>query len=53
MAKQSQIDKAIAQLEAEKAVLDMAIARLKAQQTPAKPKKAPKPRGAVTATNGE
>jgi hypothetical protein len=33
MAKQTQIEKAIAQLEAEIAVLQLAVAKLKAQQT--------------------
>lgn len=41
MAKQSQIDKAIAQLEGEIAVLQMAVTKLKQQQGA---KKAPKPR---------
>ena len=41
MAKQSQFDRAIAQLEGEKAVLELAIQKLKAQQQ--KPK-ASKPR---------
>jgi chorismate mutase len=52
--KQSQLDKAIAQLEAERQVLDLAIAKLKAQQS-AKPKKA-KLRavsGERVASNGE
>ena len=35
MAKQSLIDKAIAQLESEMAVLQLAIAKLRAQQTKA------------------
>jgi hypothetical protein len=34
VAKQSQIEKAIAALEADKAVLELAIAKLKAQQDP-------------------
>lgn len=41
MAKQSQLDKAIAALKADRAVLDLAIAKLCAQQMekPAKPRK--------------
>ena len=44
MAKMSQIDKAIAQLEADRAVLDLAIAKLKAQQQPAKEATPKRPR---------
>jgi hypothetical protein len=40
MAKQSQIDKAIAQLESEVAILNLAIAKLKAQQQPKATRKA-------------
>lgn len=45
MPKQTQIEKAIAQLEDEKAVLELAIAKLKAQQTSkAKPRAVPTPK---------
>lgn len=45
MAKLSQIEKAIAQLEGEVAVLQLAIVKLKAQQTSkAKPRAVPAPK---------
>lgn len=49
MAKQTQIDKAIESLEAERAVLDAAIAKLRAQQSQTQTKaRTRKPRAAIS-----